>query len=110
MKSLGDFFPSSPWPSKFDAVVEKRPSSDYFCPEVSGHATDRMENRLVYLYMSNRKSTMERASLCFASLSSGTERKAEPSAMSFETLSEANSSKLRLHRKHETDAPDSNHT
>lgn len=42
---------------------------------------------------------MEKASLCFASLSSGTERKDDPSAMSSETLSEVNSSKLRLPRK-----------
>lgn len=52
---------------------------------------------------------MGRASLCFPSLSSGTERKDEPSAMSFETLSEANSSTLRLPRKDKTDGPDSNH-
>lgn len=52
---------------------------------------------------------MQRANLCFASLSSGTKRKDEPSAVSFETLSEANSSKLRLPRKDKTDGPDSNH-
>lgn len=50
---------------------------------------------------------MERANLCFASQSSGTERKNEPSAMSFDT--QANSSKLRLPRKYKTDGPDSNH-
>lgn len=59
--------------------------------------------------INNRKSTVQRANLCFASLSSGTKRKDEPSAVSFETLSEASSSKLRLPRKDKTDGPDSNH-